>query len=93
MMARILLGDRVLGDRFRAEVFAPLRAIRRDELLEMQANGQLRPEMDPDLFLDLVFGAILYRALMAERLDEQVADEIADIVSRSFELTPSAITG
>jgi AcrR family transcriptional regulator len=91
MMARILLGDRVLGDRFRAEVFAPLRAVRRGELLEMQANGQLRQDMDPDLVLDLVFGAILYRALMAGRLDEEVADEIADIVSRSFELTPSAI--
>jgi AcrR family transcriptional regulator len=86
MMARILLGDRVLGDRFRAEVFAPLRAVRRGELVEMQANGQLHPEMDPDLVLDLVFGAILYRALMAGRLDEGVADEIADIVSRSFEV-------
>jgi AcrR family transcriptional regulator len=86
MMARILLGDRLLGDRFRAEVFAPLRAVRRGELLAMQASGQLREEMDPDLVLDLVFGAILYRALMAGRLDEDVADEIADIVSHSFEL-------
>jgi AcrR family transcriptional regulator len=86
MMARILLGDPVLGDRFRAEVFAPLRAIRREEIRGMVANGRFRPGMDPDLVLDLVNGAILYRALMAAPLDEAVADEIADIISRSFEL-------
>jgi AcrR family transcriptional regulator len=86
MMARILLGDSLLGDRFRAEVFAPLRAVRRDELRAMQASGHLRPEVDPDLVLDMVFGAILYRALMAGRLNEEVADEIADMVSRSVEL-------
>ena len=86
MMARMLLGDPVLGDRFRAEVFAPLRAVRREEIRGMIATGRLRPGMDPDLVLDMVNGAILYRALMAAPLDEAVADEIADIISRSFEL-------
>ena len=86
MMARILLGDRTLGDRFRAEVFAPLRAVRREEIRKMIAAGRFRPGMDPDLILDLVNGAILYRALMAAPLDEAVADEIADTITRSFEL-------
>jgi AcrR family transcriptional regulator len=84
MMARILLGDPALGDRFRAEVFAPLRALRRNALLELIATEEIRPEVDPDLVLDMINGAILYRALMAGRLDEEVADEIADLVTRAI---------
>ena len=89
MMARILLGDPSLGDRFRAEVFAPLRAVRRRELAEMQQNGQIDPAMDPDLVLDIVNGAILYRALMAGTLDDAVADEITRIVIHAFALPAS----
>jgi AcrR family transcriptional regulator len=81
MMARILLGDPVLGERFRTEVFGPLRSIRRDELREMAADGRMRAGIDPDLILDMVNGAVLYRALLGGRLDEDVADEIADLVS------------
>jgi AcrR family transcriptional regulator len=84
VMARILLGDRALGDRFRAEVFAPLRAVRRDALLELITDGEIRSEVDPDLVLDMINGAVLYRALMAGRLDEEVADEIADLVTRAI---------
>jgi AcrR family transcriptional regulator len=90
MMARILLGDRVLGDRFKAEVFGPLRAVRRVELLDLQAKGQLGDDMDPDLVMDLINGAILYRALTGGRLDEDVADQIADVVIRSFMVTGTA---
>ncbi len=88
MMARILLGEPKLGDRFRTEVWAPLRAVRRDELLEMQATGELRPGIDPDVVLDLIFGAILYRALIRGRLDEDVADAIADMISRAVAIGP-----
>jgi AcrR family transcriptional regulator len=88
MMARILLGEPLLGDRFRAEVFAPLRAIRRDELREMVATGEIRPGVDLDLVLDLVNGAVLYRALMAGRLDDEVAEQITELVSRAIEPDP-----
>jgi AcrR family transcriptional regulator len=84
LMARILLGERALAERFRAEVFAPLRAIRRDELLEMMAAGEVRRGVDPDLALDLVNGAVLYRALVGGRLDEEVVDRIADIIGRAI---------
>jgi AcrR family transcriptional regulator len=86
MMARILLGDRALGDRFRAEVIGPLRALRREELLRIQAAGGIRSTVDPDLVLDMVNGAILYRALMAGRLDGDVADEIVDLLIRAIEV-------
>jgi AcrR family transcriptional regulator len=84
LMARILLGEQALAERFRAEVFAPLRAIRRDELLEMMAAGEVRRGVDPDLALDLVNGAVLYRALVGGRLDEEVVDRIADIIGRAI---------
>jgi AcrR family transcriptional regulator len=85
MMARVLLGDPVLGDRFRAEVFAPLRAVRREALVEKLAAGEIRRGVDPDLVLDLVNGAVLYRALMAAPLDEGVVDQIVDLVGRAIE--------
>jgi AcrR family transcriptional regulator len=84
-MARILLGDRSIADRFRASVFAPLRTIRRNELLDMMSTGEIRRDVDPDLVLDMINGAVLYRALMAEPLDEDVVDRIAEIVRRSIE--------
>jgi AcrR family transcriptional regulator len=84
LMARILLGEPALAERFRVEVFAPLRAVRRDELLEMMANGKVRRGVDPDLVFDLINGAILYRALVGGRLDEEVADRIADVVGRAI---------
>ncbi|MEA2518244.1 MAG: hypothetical protein QOF49_324 [Chloroflexota bacterium] len=84
MMARILLGDRPLGDRFRAEVFTPLRNVRRDDLLRAQAAGGMRSTVDPDLILDMINGAILYRALMAGRLDETVADDIVELIGRAI---------
>jgi hypothetical protein len=58
---------------------------RRDEDLALIRSAAVA-QLVEDPHLDLVFGAILYRALMAGRLDEDFADEIADIVSRSFEL-------
>jgi AcrR family transcriptional regulator len=88
MMARILLGEPSLGDRFRAEVFYPLRAVRRDALRERIATGEIRPGVDPDLMLDLINGAILYRALMAARLDDEVVDMIVDLVNRAVAPDP-----
>jgi AcrR family transcriptional regulator len=85
MMVRILLGEPALAERFRSEVFRPLRAVRRAELLEMRASGELPADVDPDLVLDLVNGAIIYRALMAGPLDDDDADEIAAMVGRWIE--------
>jgi AcrR family transcriptional regulator len=93
MMARILLGDPVLGDRFRSEVFGPLRAIRREELLQMVADGRIRPGIDPDLILDMVNGAVLYRVLLGGRLDDEVADDIADLVTSALAPRPPGDSG
>ena len=52
--------------------------------MELIATGEIRSGVDPDLVLDMINGAMLYRALMAGRLDDAVADEIADLVTRAI---------
>lgn len=83
MMARILLAETALADRFRADVFAPLRALRHRELeSRLTRDDGPRGAVDADLLLDMVNGTILYRALMARPLDAAAADSIADLVAR-----------
>jgi AcrR family transcriptional regulator len=79
-IAHEVLGETPLGDRFRAEVFRPIRAFLRERLLEDVKRGELRPGADPDLIFDLVNGAMLYRALVGEPIDEGVADAMADLI-------------
>jgi AcrR family transcriptional regulator len=75
-----LLGGTGLGERFRAEVFAPIRASLRERIAEDVTRGEIRDDVDSDLVLDLVNGAVLYRALVGERLDEAVVDAIANLI-------------
>jgi AcrR family transcriptional regulator len=81
-IAQELLGGTSLGNRFRAEVFRPIRATLRAKLAESIQTGELRPGTNPDLVFDLVNGAILYRALVGEPIDEDVADGIADLITK-----------
>lgn len=80
VIARELLDDTLLGRKFRAEVFQPIRAQGRDRLGDEVARGAIRPDADLDLILDLVNGAVLYRALVGESVDERIADEVARMV-------------
>jgi AcrR family transcriptional regulator len=79
-IAQELLGGTSLGNRFRAEVFGPIRAALRTKLLEGMERGELRPGVNPDLIFDLVNGAMLYRALVGEPIDEDVADGLAELI-------------
>jgi AcrR family transcriptional regulator len=79
-IARELLDETPLGEGFRVEVFAPIRAAVRQRLHDEVLRGVIRRDIDPDLVLDLVNGAVLYRALIGESIDEGVADAIADLI-------------
>ena len=79
-IAHELLGETELGEAFRADVFRPIRARVKELLREEVDRGELRPDVDTDLVLDLVNGALLYRALVGGQLDEAVADALAEIV-------------
>jgi AcrR family transcriptional regulator len=79
-IAHELLGETTLGDRFRAEVFRPIRASLTTRLRDEVVRGEIRPDIDLDLVFDMVNGTMLYRALVGEPIDERVADEIADLI-------------
>jgi AcrR family transcriptional regulator len=91
-IAQELIGETALGERFRDEVFRPIRASLRDRLHEEVSRGDIRPDLDPDLVFDLVNGAMLYRALVGEPVDERIADALADLILRGAEAggAPSA---
>jgi AcrR family transcriptional regulator len=81
-IAQELLGGTSLGDRFRAEVFRPIRTALRATLAASIESGELRAGTNPDLVFDLVNGAMLYRALVGEPIDEDVADGIAELIMK-----------
>lgn len=81
VIARELFGNTSLGKKFRAEVFQPIRAQVRDRLRDEVTRGTIRPDADLDLILDLVNGAILYRALLGESVGEATADEVAQLIA------------
>jgi AcrR family transcriptional regulator len=79
-IAHELLGETSLGEQFRADVFRPIRDNLKTRLRDEVARGEIRPNIDLDLVFDMVHGAMLYRALVGERVDERVADAIADLI-------------
>jgi AcrR family transcriptional regulator len=79
-IAHELLSETPLGERFRSDVFRPIRASLRDMLRDEVERGEIRPNVDADLVFDLVHGGVLYRALVGEPIDEAVGDAIAELV-------------
>lgn len=82
-VTREMLAETALGNSFRESVFRPIREERRALLQSLVAAGEIDPTIDVDLILDLVNGAILYRAVVGEPLDDDTADAIAETVARA----------
>jgi AcrR family transcriptional regulator len=58
------------------------------------ARGDLRPSLDRELALDLLFGPLFHRYLLTgEQLDERLARRIVDVVLRGLAPTPARTTG
>jgi AcrR family transcriptional regulator len=76
----LLTAGSALGQRFRDEIFLPMRTALRQRISEEMAAGIVRSDVDQDLVLDLVHGAVLYRALLDEPLNETVVRQIAAMV-------------
>jgi AcrR family transcriptional regulator len=75
-----LLGRGSIGQRFRSDVFMPVRDAAKGRLLAGATREELNPTVDPDLVFDMVYGALLYRALMGEPVDSATADALATLV-------------
>ena len=77
-----LLSGEAIGEQFRADVFLPVRTDAKARLRKAIARGELAPEVDADLVFDMVYGALLYRLLMGEPLNHEVARELADLIMK-----------
>ena len=82
LIARELLAGSPIGERYLAEVFGPIRQAAKARLGDAVIRGEIAPDVDGDLVFDLVFGAMMYRLLVGERLDAAVADALAELVIR-----------
>jgi AcrR family transcriptional regulator len=65
-----------LGRRYLEEVFGPLRLERAGFLSKAVANGEIRPDADIDLLLDVISGALLFRAAHHRETESDLADRL-----------------
>jgi AcrR family transcriptional regulator len=79
-MARELLAGSAIGERFRSDVFVPIRSAAKERLVEAIEREEIAPAVEADLLFDLVYGGLLYRALLGEPIDGDVARGLADLV-------------
>jgi AcrR family transcriptional regulator len=79
-LARELLADSPIGRKFRADVFGPIRSDATARLRQGMERGQIAPLADPNLVFDLIYGGLLYRVLVGEPIDDDVAHALTDLV-------------
>ena len=71
-----------LGERYFDEAFGPLRLERAEFLSRAVANGEIRPDIDIDLLLDMVTGTLLFRAVHHPTAEDDLPERLMDILAR-----------
>lgn len=67
---------------FRAHWMEPRRAEARALIEQARRDGQIRPDLDPDMVLDLLYGPLYMRLLLKHAaLDEEFVDTVFEVVS------------
>lgn len=72
--------DPELAAAFRRSYSQPRRQVGATALRRAQERGQIRPDADPEMLIDQLWGACIYRLLMR---DEPLTDEFARVVVRT----------
>jgi AcrR family transcriptional regulator len=79
-----LMGEMVrgteLGRRYLAEVFVPIRQARLGCLTDAVADGEIRSDVDIDLLLDIVSGALLFRAAHRGELEPDLPERLTSLL-------------
>jgi AcrR family transcriptional regulator len=74
-----------LAEALRENLFRPRRAALGAMLDRATARGELRPGLDPDVVIDLVFGPLYHRLLITgEAMTPRVMRELTDLVLRGI---------
>jgi AcrR family transcriptional regulator len=80
-----------LAEVYRARFLAPRRAETVEVLRRGIDRGDIRPDIDLELVLDLLIGAVFYRGLLSGgRLDDEVAELVVDYVLAGIAPRPEA---
>jgi len=83
LMAQALL-DPVFATAFRERFLFGRRAELRRILGRAAARGEISPEVEPELLIDVVYGVLWYRLLLDHApLDEEAGRQLAALVSRA----------
>lgn len=79
-------GDPEIMEAFVTVWVQPRRAEARNVLLAYQQDGSLRPDIDLDSVLDLLYGPIYFRLLIEHgSLDSEFGEQIADLALRGLQ--------
>ncbi|MCJ2165329.1 MULTISPECIES: TetR/AcrR family transcriptional regulator [unclassified Pseudodesulfovibrio] len=82
--------DEAFRQRFRDNFVAKRRAALNSIFLRAAEQGQLGPGDNPELLVDIVFGAMWYRLLTGHAvMDEAFAEELTELVVRSVQASPA----
>ena len=83
--------DPELGERFQREVIEVKRAGLRRVFQRGIARGEVSPEADLEVLVDLVYGPMWFRVLVSgDRLDREFAEAVAERISRAARARPAA---
>jgi AcrR family transcriptional regulator len=83
LMAQALL-DPVFATAFRERFLFRRRAVLREILDRAAARGEIAPDLDPELLIDVVYGVLWYRLLLDHApLDDAAGRQLADLVVRA----------
>ena len=74
-------GDPRLAEDFRSRFFSHRRARGADTLVAGVANGELRPDLDINIALDVLYAPLWFRLLVGHGVtDQSAADQVLDLV-------------
>jgi AcrR family transcriptional regulator len=83
LMAQALL-DPVFAAAFRDRFLFGRRTVLREILDRAAARGEIAPDVDPELLIDVVYGVLWYRLLLDHApLDEEAGRQLAKLVVRA----------
>jgi AcrR family transcriptional regulator len=80
-LAADVMSDPQLAEQFRSQLIRPRRSAIVEVLLRAAARGDLPPNVDTDLLLDVYAGAVFYRILVSgEPVTDLLAEQLVDLM-------------
>ncbi|MFA9393829.1 MAG: TetR/AcrR family transcriptional regulator [Halodesulfovibrio sp.] len=82
--------DEDFRKRFRDNFTAQRRTVLRSIFLQAMERGQISPEQNLEMLIDIVFGTMWYRLLIGHApMDESFADELTEVVIKLVQVSPA----